>query len=165
MKLLHALYGTRPHTAGPALRAALALVLLPHGCQLLFGWFGGFGFAGSMHYFTQVEGLPWLVGFGVIFLQFFGALLLLAGVLGRLLALCYIALFAGMIVTSHWEHGFFMNWMGTQKGEGFEYHLLAIGISLALLLSGSGRWSADALWTRRRSGAGPGALSPGGARI
>ncbi len=42
-----------------------------------------------------------------------------------------------------------MNWAGTQKGEGYEYHLLAIGIALALILRGGGKWwSLDAAISR-----------------
>ena len=43
----------------------------------------------------------------------------------------------------HWKNGFFMNWMGNRPGEGFEYHLLAIAIGLALVIKGGGRWSID----------------------
>lgn len=127
------------------LRITFAVVVLPHGCQQLFGWFGGYGFSGTMQYFTQTEGLPWLVGFAVILLQFAGSLAILAGVATRFISLGMICLFFGMIVTSHWNHGFFMNWSGSQAGEGFEYHILVIGISVALLLEGAGQWSVDAI--------------------
>lgn len=149
MKQFSIFYKTDEHISGFVLRLTLAIVMLPHGCQLLFGWFNGFGFNGSMNYFTQVEGLPWLVGFGVILLQFLGVLLILFGFMGRLLAFAMTVLFIGMILTSHWQHGFFMNWMGSQKGEGFEFHLLAIGLCLTLLASGSGSYSFDALLTKK----------------
>jgi putative oxidoreductase len=58
-------------------------------------------------------------------------------------------LFIGMVATNHWQHGFFMNWMGDQKGEGFEFHALAIGISMAILASGSGSYSVDAMLSRK----------------
>jgi putative oxidoreductase len=149
MKQRTTLFYTGNHNAGIALRAALGAVLFPHGAQLLFGWFGGFGFQGSMQYFQQVEGLPWLVGFGVIMLQFFGALAILAGAATRLFALAFTFLFIGMIITSHLDYGFFMNWSGKQAGEGFEYHILAIGLSIALLLSGAGRFSVDRFLTAK----------------
>ena len=129
------------------LRITFAVVVLPHGCQMLFGWFGGYGFSGTMQYFTQTEGLPWLVGFAVILLEFAGSLAILAGAATRFMALGMIGLFIGMIVTSHWNHGFFMNWSGSQAGEGFEYHLLVIGIAIALLIEGAGDWSVDARFT------------------
>lgn len=132
------------------LSITFAVVVLPHGCQMLFGWFGGYGFSGTMQYFTQTEGLPWLVGFGVILLEFAGSLAILVGAATRLIALGMIGLFIGMIVTSHWNHGFFMNWSGTQAGEGFEYHILVIGISVALLLEGAGQWSVDAILPKKQ---------------
>ena len=132
------------------LRITFAVVVLPHGCQMLFGWFGGYGFSGTMQYFTQTEGLPWLVGFAVILLQFAGSLAILAGAATRFISLGMIGLFIGMIVTSHWNHGFFMNWSGTQAGEGFEYHILVIGISVALLLEGAGQWSVDAILPKKQ---------------
>lgn len=149
MKQLSILFKTDEHISGLVLRVTLALVMLPHGCQLLFGWFGGFGFSGSMDYFTRVEGLPWMVGCMVIMLQSFGALFILFGLFGRLLSLAMTILFLGMIVTSHWQHGFFMNWMGNQAGEGFEFHVLAIGLSLAIAANGSGACSIDSMLTKR----------------
>ena len=145
------LFKTGDHLTGLIIRFTLAIVLLPHGCQLLFGWFGGYGFNGSMDYFTEVEGLPWIIGFGVILLQFLGALFILFGFMGRAVAFALIPLFIGMIVTSHWQHGFFMNWMGAQGGEGFEFHVLALGLSAALVVSGSGSYSVDAWLTRKKN--------------
>jgi putative oxidoreductase len=49
----------------------------------------------------------------------------------------------GAIFIVHLPNGFFMNWMGTQKGEGFEFHLLALAMAAALLLRGAGAFSAD----------------------
>lgn len=149
MKQYSFFYNTGSHLSGLIVRMTLAIVLLPHGCQFVFGWFGGFGFDASMNYLTQAEGLPWLVAIAVIMLQFFGPLALLAGFFGRFFALALTGLFTGMIVTSHWSHGFFMNWSGSAAGEGFEYHLLAIGLSSVLLLTGSGSWSVDAWLTKK----------------
>jgi putative oxidoreductase len=47
------------------------------------------------------------------------------------------------ILTVHAANGFFMNWGGGQPGEGFEYHLLAIGIAIALMIAGGGKFSVD----------------------
>lgn len=149
MTQLSNLYKTNEHLTGIILRIALALVMLPHGCQLFLGWFGGFGFSGSMAYFTQMEKLPWIVGFAVILLQFFGALFILFGFMGRFFAFAMTMLFIGMVATNHWQYGFFMNWMGDQKGEGFEFHVLAIGISMAILAGGSGSYSVDAMLSRK----------------
>lgn len=125
------------------IRVTLAMVIWPHGAQFLLGWFGGFGFTNSIGYLTGPAGLPWLVGFMVIMIQFFGSLMLLLGCLTRVAALGMLGMGIGMIFSGHIEHGFFMNWAGNQKGEGFEYHLLMLGMSLALIIGGGGRYAFD----------------------
>jgi putative oxidoreductase len=145
MKNFLFLFESPEQFTGLVIRLTLALVLLPHGCQLLFGWFGGFGFSATMKFFTEAERIPWLIGFMVIMLQSVGAMLILFGFGSRILAFGTIIMFIGMIFTSHLKFGFFMNWFGTQKGEGYEYHLLVIGLCVALLFSGSGRFSVDRL--------------------
>ncbi len=123
-------------------RLALGIVMFPHGAQKLLGWFGGHGYSATMHSLTGM-GLPPAVAFLVIFCEFFGSLALIFGCLGRLGALGILAVMAGAIFKVHLPNGFFMNWAGTQKGEGFEYHILAIGIALAVLVKGSGSLSID----------------------
>jgi putative oxidoreductase len=130
-------------TFGPTLlRLTLGLVMFPHGAQKLLGWFGGYGFAGTMDGMTKM-GLPAAVVLFVILIEFFGALMLLAGLLTRPVALGLIGLMVGAIATVHAPNGFFMNWYGNQKGEGFEYHLLVIGMALALIAMGGGKLSID----------------------
>lgn len=146
---MNLLFQSGDHVRGLITRLTLGIVILPHGLQLMFGWFGGYGFTGSMNYFTGTVGLPWVVGFLVILFQFLGALLLIAGVAARPLALATIFLFIGMIVTAHLDYGFFMNWDGSQKGEGFEYHLLVIGLALLLLLEGAGKYSIDYILSKK----------------
>lgn len=143
MELLKSIVHTDSQISGLLVRLTLALVILPHGCQQVFGWFGGYGFNGTMQYYTETEKLPWLVGLLVILLQSVGALLLLSGTGTRLMAFAFILLFIGMIVKSHLNYGFFMNWSGKQQGEGYEYHLLVIGLALVLLINGAGRFSVD----------------------
>jgi putative oxidoreductase len=140
------------------MRLTLALTMLPHGAQKLLGWFGGFGFDGTMGFFTGQMGLPWVIAFLVIIGESFGSLALLAGFLTRFTAASLGIIMTGAIVLVHWPHGFFMNWFGKQGGEGFEYHLLVLGISAALVISGGGRWALDtvlARWfTKYRQGSG-----------
>ncbi len=123
-------------------RLALGIVMFPHGAQKMLGWFGGQGLSATMTGMTGM-GLPAFVVFLVIFCEFFGSLSLITGFLGRLGALGILSVMVGAIFTVHKNFGFFMNWMGTQKGEGYEYHLLAIGIALAVLIKGSGSLSVD----------------------
>ena len=126
-------------------RVMLGCVMFPHGAQKLLGWFGGFGFTNSMTYFTQTAGLPWVVAFLIIMGESFGSLGLILGFFTRLSAFGLICIMLGAIITIHIHNGFFMNWFGKQAGEGFEYHLLVIGISIPLLIHGGGKYSVDGL--------------------
>ena len=126
-------------------RVILGCVFLPHGAQKLFGWFGGFGFSNTMTYFTQTAGLPWIIAGLIVMGESLGALGLILGVCTRLSALGLICIMVGAIITVHIPNGFFMNWFGKQAGEGFEYHLLVIGMSIPLLISGGGKYSVDML--------------------
>jgi putative oxidoreductase len=125
------------------LRLTLGLVILPHGLQKLFGWFGGYGFKGTMGYMTGTVKLPWLVAFTVIVAESFGALGLIFGLLTPLAAIGVGAVMIGAAWTAHRQNGFFMNWTGQQKGEGFEFHILAAGIALVLVIFGGGALSVD----------------------
>jgi putative oxidoreductase len=124
-------------------RLALGIVIFPHGAQKVLGWFGGHGFAGTMTFFTGTMGLPYLVALLVVLAEFLGSLGLIAGALTRIAALGIGSVMLGAILMVHLPNGFFMNWGGTQAGEGFEYHLLAIGLVLILLLRGGGALSID----------------------
>jgi len=135
--------------AGLILRLGLGMVIFAHGAQKLFGWFGGFGFDGTMGFFTQKMGLPWLVAFLVIIGESLGSLGLIAGLLTRFTAGSFIAIMIGAIATVHWPQGFFMNWFGQQQGEGFEYHLLVIAMSAALVVIGGGKWALDGVIAHR----------------
>jgi putative oxidoreductase len=128
-------------------RLFLGIVMFPHGAQKLLGWFGGGGFSGTMQGMTGM-GLPAFIVFLVIVIEFFGALGLITGFLGRVAAFGVLCVMLGAICTVHLSNGFFMNWMGNQKGEGIEYHLLAIGMALAIIAKGSGAWSVDRSITR-----------------
>ena len=126
-------------------RVILGCVMFPHGAQKLFGWFGGFGFTNTMTYFTETAGLPWIIAFLIIMGESLGSLGLIVGFFTRLSALGLICIMVGAIVTVHIPNGFFMNWFGKQAGEGFEYHLLVIGMSIPLLINGGGKYSVDML--------------------
>jgi putative oxidoreductase len=111
----------------------LAAVVFPHGAQKLLGWFGGYG----------TMGIPWLLAFAVIMIEFFGSLLLVVGAGTRLAALGIGTVMTTAMFMVHVKNGFFMNWFGKQQGEGIEYFLLILGLALALVVSGGGRWSVD----------------------
>ena len=125
------------------LRIMLGMVMFPHGAQKLLGWFGGYGFSGTMGAFTGKMGMPWIIAFLVIIAESLGALALIAGFLTRFTAASLAVIMFGAVAMAHWQNGFFMNWFGQQAGEGFEYHLLVIGMCVALVLAGAGKWSVD----------------------
>ncbi len=123
------IFSTNNDWTGVVTRLTIGLIMFPHGAQKVLGWFGGNGFTGTMAFFTGTYHLSWIISFLVIVIEFLGAISLLLGFASRLWSIAMIVLFIGMIVTSHLQNGFFMNWFGNQKGEGYEYHLLVIGLS------------------------------------
>lgn len=137
------LFKTENDWQGLILRLTAGLILFPHGAQKMLGMFGGYGFSGTMGYFTDVLGLPWIVAFLVIVIEFVGAIALILGFATRIWSALTIVLMLGIVFSSHLDFGFFMNWFGSQKGEGFEYHLLFIGMAFALLINGGGKFSVD----------------------
>jgi putative oxidoreductase len=146
---MQALFQTDDRWTGLVLRLTLGLVMFPHGAQKLLGWYGGFGFSGTMGFFTETMHLPWLIAFLVIIGESFGSVALLLGLLTRFTAASLAVIMLGAVTMVHLPHGFFMNWFGKQAGEGYEYHLLVIGISLALLVTGAGKWSVDKVIAER----------------
>lgn len=124
------------------IRFVLGIVMFQHGAQKALGWYGGHGFSGTVEAFTQM-GMPAAVAVLIILGEFLGSLGLLLGLLTRIAAGGMLVIMVGAISLVHFQNGFFMNWFGAQAGEGFEYHLLVIGMSLALLVRGGGANSLD----------------------
>lgn len=147
--MMYALLRTENDFSDFVLRVTLGIVFFPHGAQKALGWYGGHGLEGTLDFFTQGMGMPLVVAALVIAAEFLGALGLIAGFLTRLAAFGIFCVMTGAIFLVHLQHGFFMNWSGKQAGEGFEFHLLAIAMALALMLKGGGRWSLDRLIARR----------------
>jgi len=141
------LVGTDDSLAGLVLRVTLGLVIFPHGAQKLLGWFGGHGLAATVDAFARM-GIPKALALMVIAGESAGPILLLTGFLTRFCAFSIGLIMTGAVVLVHYGNGFFMNWTGQQAGEGFEFHLLAIGIALALTIRGGGYASVDLLLTR-----------------
>ncbi|ALC17856.1 putative membrane protein YphA, DoxX/SURF4 family [Desulfuromonas soudanensis] len=143
--MLNKLLATKDDFSTTTLRVTLGVVMFPHGAQKLLGWFGGHGFSGTMHHFTETMGIPYLFALLAVLAESFGALGLIAGLFTRVAAFGIGATIGVAALMGHVKYGFFMNWFGTQAGEGFEYHLLVIGMALALVIAGGGRWSLDRL--------------------
>jgi putative oxidoreductase len=125
------------------LRLVLGVVFFFHGAQKVLGWFGGYGFSGTMGFFTGMLHIPAPFAFLAICAEFLGGIGLIVGALGRIAAFGIATNMLVAIVMVHSHFGLFMNWSGQQKGEGFEYHLLAIAIALVLMARGSGGFSVD----------------------
>ncbi len=124
-------------------RVALGLLMLPHGLQKTFGLFGGYGFKGTMDWFTGTMNIPWVLGVFIIMAEFLGAIALIAGLATRFWASVMIPLMIGAVYLVHIPNGWFMNWNGNLKGEGFEYHIAIIFLSIIVLINGGGRFSMD----------------------
>ena len=137
------LFATDDSTATAILRVVLGIVFFAHGAQKMLGWFGGFGFAGTMNMFTGMMHIPAPLAFLAIAAEFFGGLGLILGFLTRIAAFGIGVNMLVAIVTVHGPFGFFMNWTGTQKGEGFEFHLLVLAIAAFLTIRGAGAFSVD----------------------
>jgi len=143
--MIRKLTATDNDVATTVLRLALGVIFFAYGAQKMLGWFGGYGFTGTMGFFTGVMHIPAAFAFLAIAAEFFGGLGLIFGLFTRVAAfgpLCNMIVAIAMV---HGQFGFWMNWTGTQKGEGFEYHLLLIAASVFLIMRGAGAASVDHL--------------------
>ncbi|EKO34042.1 DoxX family protein [Leptospira santarosai str. ST188] len=142
-QMLQKFFKTDSDLGSLILRVVAGVVMFPHGAQKLLGWFGGFGFTGTMGYFVGL-GIPSPIAFLIIIGESLGALGLIFGFLTRLSAFGIgIIMVAAAII--HAPYGFFMNWFANQQGEGYEFHLLYIAISVVLIIKGAGKASVDSL--------------------
>lgn len=141
---------TNPIIGFSIARWTLGLVMFPHGAQKLLGLFGGYDYSSTMDALTTQMGLPAIVAFSVIMIEFFGSISLVLGFFSRFWALSLAGMFTGIIITTQLEHGFFMNWYGNQAGEGYEFSLLVIGLALSIVVNGSGKWSIDGLISKNK---------------
>ena len=147
--MIRKLIGTDNDPATSILRLVLGVIFFAHGAQKLLGWFGGYGFTGTMSFFTGIMHIPALFAFLAIAAEFFGGLGLIFGFLTRIAA---FGIFSNMVVAVamvHRHFGFFVNWTGAQKGEGYEYHLLVLAITTFLMIRGAGAASVDRMLSLR----------------
>jgi putative oxidoreductase len=145
--MLRKLLLTDDNTATVILRLVLGVVFFAHGAQKMLGWFGGPGFAGTMGAFTNYMHIPAPLAVLAISAEFFGGLGLIFGFLTRIAATGIAVNMLVAVAVLHHNFGFFMNWTGTQKGEGFEYHLLVLAMTAFLLVRGAGAFSLDRAFT------------------
>jgi len=134
---------TQEDLAAFILRLTLGGVFFPHGVQKALGWFGGYGLSATLASFTDKMHIPLVFAILAVAAEFLGAIALILGFFTRLAALGIAVVMIVAIYMVHGANGFFMNWFGAQKGEGIEYHILAIGIAVALMIKGAGSFSID----------------------
>jgi putative oxidoreductase len=125
--------------AEPALRATAGLLLVPHGAQKLFGWFGGYGLEATSNFFAAKLGLPPSLALLAGLIEFAGGLMLAAGLATRAVSLLVAGVMAVAVFHVHLANGLF--W--TQGG--IEYPLLWGVVALAFAVKGGGRYSLDAI--------------------
>src|SRR5712692_8733531 len=145
ISMIRKLIATDNDIATTILRLVLGVIFFAHGAQKMLGWFGGYGFTSTMGFFTGMLHIPATFAFLSIAAEFFGGLGLLFGLLTRVAS---FGIFCNMIVAValiHRRFGFWMNWTGAQKGEGYEYHLLSLAALAFLMIRGAGAASLDRL--------------------
>jgi putative oxidoreductase len=147
-KYVQRLLATDDSLTPALLRFSLGGVILGHGLQKVFGWFGGYGIEGTMKFFASL-GMPSVLGALVIVSDFLGSIALIAGLATRFSAAAAGAVMLGAVALVHYPNGFFMNWGGAPHGEGYEFHLLAIAMAVSLVITGGGRASLDRAITNR----------------
>lgn len=143
------LIATNNDNATTLLRLVLGVIFFAHGAQKMLGWFGGYGFTGTMGFFTGMMHIPAPFAFLAIAAEFFGSIGLLLGFLTRVAGFGILSNMLVAIAMVHHNFGFFMNWTGLQKGEGYEYHLLVLAIATYLMIRGAGALSMDRLLSSR----------------
>jgi putative oxidoreductase len=125
--------------AEPMVRVAAGLMLVPHGAQKLFGWFGGYGLEATGQFFAAKLGLPASLALLAGLIEFGGGLLLAAGLATRAAATFVAGLMFAAILQVHLAAGFFWT------SGGYEYPLLWGIVALSFAIRGGGRYSLDAL--------------------
>lgn len=142
--LINKLIQTGTSYAPLALRIPIGIILMAHGAQKLFGWFGGYGLQGTGQWMASIGLKPgvlmaFLAGSG----EFFGGLFLLIGLLTRPAALVTAFTMIVAIFTVHIDNGLFM------ANNGYEFGLALLAATVSLLISGAGNLSIDRLLSRQ----------------
>jgi putative oxidoreductase len=143
--MLRDLVSTNPDWTLTIIRTILGVVFFAHGAQKLLGWFGGPGLRETMRTMCGSLGLPLPLAFAAVATEFFGGVGLIVGLLSRVAAVGIGVTMLFAIVMVHGRNGLFMDWFSARKGQGYEYHLLAIALAVVLVAKGSGALSLDRL--------------------
>lgn len=123
---------------GPALRLSAGVIFVAHGAQKLFGSFGGYGLEGTGQWMASIGLEPgYLMALAAGSAEFFGGIALLIGLLTRPAAFMLAITMLVAIITVHLPNGLFLS------NGGYEFGLALLGISVALMFSGGGKFSLD----------------------
>jgi putative oxidoreductase len=154
--MIRSLLSTNRDTGALIGRVALGALLVPHGFQHALGLLGGYGFSGTLGWMTNTLGFPAPLAALAIVTELLAPFALILGLGGRVAALGIVGLMVGALST-HVPNGFFMNWFGSLPAgsEGFEYHLVVIGLASVVVLNGSGARSLDRFIVNRFFGTNP----------
>jgi putative oxidoreductase len=150
--MIESLTGTHADLVLAIARIVLGIIFFAHGAQKMLGWYGGVGLGSSMRMFTEHLHLPSALAFLVIAGELLSGIGLIVGLFSRIAALVIVLTLVGAIASVHFRFGLFLNWLGSQKGNGIEYHLLAIALALVLVVKGAGAFSLDRLVYEHVSG-------------
>jgi putative oxidoreductase len=146
------LLSTNSDWAVTVARVTLGVIFFAHGAQKLLGWFGGSGLKSTLQSMTQQLGLPSVLALAAIAAEFLGGVGLILGVLSRIDAAAIAATMVAAIWMVNGRHGLFLNGYGDKKGNGFEYHLLAIALALLVVIRGGGAFSLDQVFLNAMNG-------------
>lgn len=125
-------------------RLGAGLIFTAHGAQKLFGWFGGYGLEGTAGWMESIGLAPGiLMAAAAGGAEFFGGLLLIAGLLVRPTALILAITMLVAIITVHLQNGLFMS------NNGYEFGLALLVISMGLVFRGAGSLSVDSLLQKK----------------
>lgn len=131
------------------LRIVAAIAIFPHGAQKLLGWFGGAGLQATLNSFSAYLGIPSYLAILAVLAESLGALLLVLGLFSRVSAFGLAVTMVVAVFSAHIHNGFFMNWSGTAKGEGFEYHFIYFAIVMVIAVKGAGAFAMDSLLSKK----------------
>ena len=142
--MLEKWFAGRHDWAPVPLRLSLGVIFFAHGAQKVLVWFGGYGWSGTMQFFTQTLHIPAPVAVLVFLAEFLGGIALLVGGFTRWVALLLAGEMFVAALLIHLRNGFFLNWTNAPNaGHGIEYNVVLVGATLALVITGGGKFSLD----------------------
>lgn len=124
------------------LRIGVGVIFFAHGAQKVFGWFGGYGLAGTSGFLKQAYGIPHFLSYLASFIELLGGLAMILGLFTQITAIGLGIVMLVALVKVHLSVGFFMNWGSVaNRGEGYEFNVALLAMIIALALIGPGQYA------------------------